>query len=51
MTAEMWHVVPLNDSRDHESSHKCWCKPYKDDGVWIHRSEYRREEEGESRAN
>jgi len=49
MTEEMWHVVPLNDYRDHETSHKCWCKPYEDDGLWIHNSMDRREEYEEGR--
>ena len=33
-----WHIVPLNDLRDHETNGSCWCKPTLDDGVWLHNS-------------
>lgn len=33
-----WHVVPLNDLREHESNGSCWCKPTLDEGVWMHHS-------------
>ena len=33
-----WHIVPLNDLRDHETNGSCWCKPTLDDGVWLHHS-------------
>lgn len=33
-----WHIVPLNDLRDHETNGGCWCKPTLDDGVWLHHS-------------
>lgn len=36
-----WHVVPMGDLREHESSSECWCKPVQDDDeptVWIHHS-------------
>lgn len=38
---EVWHVVPLNDLRDHEPSKDCWCHPTLDDDeerVYIHHS-------------
>jgi hypothetical protein len=38
------HVVPLNDLREHTYSDHCWCTPYEDDGVWVHRAMDRREE-------
>ena len=33
-----WHVVPLNDLREHEANGSCWCKPTLDEGVWLHHS-------------
>lgn len=33
-----WHVVPLNDLREHDLNGSCWCKPADDEGVWIHHS-------------
>lgn len=30
------HVVPLNDLREHDLNGSCWCKPTKDEGVWVH---------------
>ncbi len=33
-----WHIVPLNDLRDHDTNGSCWCKPTLDDGVWLHHS-------------
>ena len=33
-----WHVVPLNDLREHDLNGSCWCKPTLDDGVWLHHS-------------
>ncbi len=39
------HVIPLNDTREHEESVDCWCKPRDDgDGVVVHNSADRREE-------
>ena len=39
-----WHVVPVNDLRDHAVSEDCWCGPTNDEGVWVHHSLDRREE-------
>jgi hypothetical protein len=33
-----YHVIPINDLREHECSEGCWCKPYDDEGVWVHNS-------------
>jgi hypothetical protein len=38
------HVIPNGDLREHTPFDHCWCKPYEDDGVWVHRSMDRREE-------
>lgn len=27
MKLNIWHIVPLNDLRDHEESVDCWCQP------------------------
>ena len=26
-----WHVVPLDDLREHETNGSCWCRPTLDD--------------------
>ena len=33
-----WHVVPVNDLRDHAVAEDCWCEPTEDEGVWVHHS-------------
>lgn len=37
-----WHVVPLNDLREHDLNGSCWCRPTLDDSqsdpIWIHNS-------------
>lgn len=33
-----WHVVPLNDLREHVTNGSCWCRPTLDEGVWLHHS-------------
>ena len=40
---DVFHVTPINDLREHESSEKCWCNPVLDDEpsanlVWVHNS-------------
>lgn len=30
-----WHVVPLNDLREHVTNGSCWCRPTLDEGVWL----------------
>lgn len=38
---EGWHIVPMDDLRPHETSHKCWCRPTQDEdepAVWVHHS-------------
>lgn len=42
-TEGAWHVVPMNDLRDHEPSKSCWCRPTlldeeTDGDVYIHHS-------------
>lgn len=41
-TEGTWHVVPLNDLREHDPSETCWCHPTLDDDtyddVYIHHS-------------
>lgn len=32
------HVVPVNDTHEHDLTLNCWCKPKVDDGVVIHNS-------------
>lgn len=42
-----WHVIPMGDLREHNSSRDCWCKPMQDADeptVWIHNSMDRRED-------
>lgn len=45
------HVLPIGDLRPHEESPRCWCRPFDDEGVWVHNSLDRREfvERGEQR--
>lgn len=33
-----YHVVPVNDLREHELVPECWCKPTPDDehDIWVH---------------
>ena len=41
-----WHVVPLNDLREHDETPECWCRPVESEeesSVWIHNSMDRRE--------
>jgi len=35
-----YHVIPLNDLREHssDSDKPCWCKPHEEDGVIVHNS-------------
>lgn len=46
------HVVPVNDTREHEALLECWCCPQQDDeneDVYIHRSADGREDFEEGR--
>ena len=38
-----WHVIPVNDLREHEPYSTCWCRPTLDEGVWLHHSMDERE--------
>lgn len=33
-----WHIIPINDWREHEASCACWCHPVAndDDGSVLH---------------
>lgn len=49
-----WHVVPMNDLREHDPSPECWCRPDEDGevpGVWRHHAADGREayEQGRKR--
>lgn len=33
---ELIHVIPLNDTHDHQQSERCHCEPRIEDGVVIH---------------
>lgn len=55
----VWHVVPVNDTYEHEDSSECWCCPTVDDDtppgtlLVIHNSYDEREkfETGERKAS
>ena len=37
--SDIWHVLPINDLREHKESKDCWCIPIEDeDGVIVHNS-------------
>lgn len=38
-----YHVVPINDLREHILSKDCWCNPFDDEGVFVHHSMDQRE--------
>ena len=42
---EVWHVMPVNDLREHDDSKNCWCNPLYDqeDNIYIHNSMDNRE--------
>lgn len=40
-TDDVWHILPIDDLRDHEPSKDCWCHPTLDDETeefYIHHS-------------
>lgn len=43
------HVMPQHDRLEHSSNEHCWCNPTYDDGVWVHHSADRREEDEQRR--
>lgn len=54
MTTDIYHVMPMGDLREHESSAACWCKPVQHEqitNVYVHTSMDGREafETGERR--
>ena len=40
MCADIYHIIPENNFRDHDESSDCWCKPKSDEGdrLFIHNS-------------
>lgn len=42
-TADRFHVLPVNDLRDHEETAECWCNPRIAEHLVIHNSLDRRE--------
>jgi hypothetical protein len=41
---DTWHVLPLGDLCEHQSSPSCWCGPTLDEGLHVHHALDRREE-------
>lgn len=42
-----FHIIPINDLREHKESKDCWCKPKQDieePSLYIHNSLDKREE-------
>jgi len=35
---EIYHVIPENDSHEHETTMDCFCEPVLKDGVVVHNS-------------
>lgn len=35
-----YHIVPVNDLREHKLTPECWCRPTPDEehDVWVHHS-------------
>jgi hypothetical protein len=43
--SDIYHILPINDIREHEESIDCWCEPEEDiNGVIIHNSADGRED-------
>ena len=39
MNPDQYHIIPLDDLREHEASVSCWCRPSSDDdepSVFVH---------------
>ena len=30
------HDEPVADTRAHEHNRDCWCRPWKDENIWVH---------------
>ena len=42
-----FHIVPIDDLKDHAADPSCWCKPSEDaedPGIWVHHAMDQREE-------
>ena len=35
MKLHIWHIVPIDDLREHEESVDCWCQPELLDDVYL----------------
>ncbi len=33
---KIWHVIPIEDLKEHEESPECWCNPTETEAVWVH---------------
>lgn len=46
MAPERYHIIPINDLREHEATPECWCCPTEDeeDGLVVHHAMDNREE-------
>lgn len=44
MIQNRWHVIPVNDLREHEATPACWCKPTPDEehDMFVHNAMDRR---------
>jgi len=43
MSNKPYHVLPVNDTREHDEHCGCWCRPEWKDGVIVHNSDDGRE--------
>lgn len=41
---ETYDIKPINDLKPHSDGPECWCKPIRDDDMFVHNSMDRREE-------
>lgn len=37
------HVLPIDDLKPHDEAAACWCRPFDEDGIWVHNSMDQRE--------
>ena len=38
------HIIPKDDTREHEESCRCWCKPNDYENMLVHKAHDKREE-------
>ena len=37
MTPDRYHIIPVDDLREHEATPECWCCPSEEeDGIFVH---------------